>query len=338
MANNRTYEQERLMTQVEKDHEDFLTGYTPEREAVVSHKQYGLGSVVLAIAVFTIIYAIYTIFNSADVIMNEIATPYPLTFFTNPVWLLFLIPLSFYHYLRGKGEVKFFFVFKAMSLGLLVVSLPMITAFFTVILVGTPSLFFGGSEFEGLRDTATKLYIDAYGSELGPQLMHFYFEETFGIFGAEDSLIFSLKALYVASLVVSFLFMQNLFSQVIATKVSGKSYIRDLDPVGDYLWLGLVCALTYAAAYPLIEATSELHFAISSTVVWSVLLFPFLGFRLAQHNLRTGKDYKVGKIFTIYYIIFWIALVGFTVKNQGYDDFMIFAPLITLFTLIRGLK
>ncbi len=342
MANYRTLEEERLMTQIEKDHDDMMSGNMNSGSSGNSGASIGQGSSDVSYWLITIGLVIlgtlvYGIFDNFETIL-VVATKAPLFFFTHPFWLILTISLCAGNFYRRKEEKLYQWFFKTVSMVLVTISLPMITVLLAYILLAPIGFMLGVRLPLGLFDNAISLYIASYGIELAPQLLHYYMEDYLGFKFSNGLMMFSVNVLYLIVIAVGFLASYNLYFQVIMTRVSGNTDAEFSDISLDVIGLAIVIAFNYAITIPLRNSIGDLPSGISTLIVWSVLLFPFFGIRLAIHNRYQSKAHKMGRIFTYYYLLFWMAIVAFMYTTTKYDLAIILAPLCSFWILIRSLR
>ncbi|WP_141706999.1 hypothetical protein [Vibrio genomosp. F10] len=335
------------MTQIEKDFEDSLNGVSkePQRAAAPIDSTTTINFIFIATLIITPIAAVllmlfsgYIFFLSYDVVYQMIIT-FPVTFLTHPVWLFVFIPLSYYHYFRNKPEKSGFMIFKAISLILLIIALPMVTAILFHIIGGFFADILGPLPFDSLYKRAYNLYVGAFGNELGPQLMHYYVGEHFELSGWHEELLYALKIVSCVPMFFSFVFMFNLFYQVVLSKISRVTFKEKIEPGTDLFFVLIITLLSYSVSIPLVEEIGDVPDLFNIIITWSFLLFPILGLRLVFLNADLEKEYRVGRIFTVYYIVFWLLVVAFIMLIKENTHFIMYFLLLIVYFLYRaGLK
>lgn len=272
-------------------------------------------------------------------------TSEPITFFTNPFWIVAIIFFAF-HY----------FAPKLISALLITISLPSLVGGVYFVILYALAILSGNSYLTpGLLDTINPIYTYAYGKELGDAINYFtmsteltrYVElKNMGIF------VFCLQLVNTVILAASSIFLYRLYYEIIS-KVKGAALSAGFNE-GDYMWdyayTIIVMMVTYSFCIPYIEATTELPYGINFVVAWSIFLFPFLGIRIAKSNYTIIGKYKMARYFTYYYILFFPALIycmadlkGINLSkilSSGYVDesvILMLVPLFSFYILIKSL-
>jgi hypothetical protein len=233
------------------------------------------------------------------------------------------------------------FVPKLITAIFLTISLPLFTALSYFIFAETISYIMGISSTTPLSHIIEIIYISAYGTNFGIELQHFFIAEELGSYSNLKNFMWSLSIINGAILAVGFAFLYKFYFQIISTITKNNVSLNE-NPITGYLGNLFLMAFTYHFCMPFIFFTSELPYGLNMIIVWSILLFPFLGIRIALTNRHRKNADKNGKIFTYYYIAFFLLLVSFALYKDGLSNInlnllFLLAPLGSFYILISSI-
>ena len=274
--------------------------------------------------------------------VTEVPFSNPLFFFTNPLWLLLIVFFTKH------------FIPKLISVVFITISLPLFTALAYFMFSEAILYAMGVSSTIPLSGIIEVMYLSAYGTTFGIELQHFFIAEELGFYSDLEHFMWSLNIINGIILAVGFAFLYRFYFQVISTITRSNASFNE-NPFIGYLGNIFLMAFTYYCCMPLIYFTSELPYALNIIVVWSILLFPFLGIRLALTNMSRAKSGKNGQVFAYYYIAFFLSVISYSAysdpsfvqlfsdiakgdtTNINLNHFFLLSPLASFYWLIGSI-
>lgn len=272
----------------------------------------GMLAIFLSIAfVFSICVAGYNMYQSSHVFFVEMREHFPMLFYTNPIWLIFVLFISHKH-----------IVPKIFSSVLLTFSLPLYASLVSIPLF----VYFGAENFDFMMHTEN-IFRFSFGDE--HIKMH-----SFLVFGHHD--LSGLNYINGLLLIIGLPMLFKLYHDLIAKK--GKQYNwYPIDLLKGFFIDIFVISFIYFSSFNLIAYSHSISDQFGLFVTWNVLLYPFLGIRIGLYNNKNLTCNKVGRAFSYYYTIFFMGLysyVAFTninlLKIDVLTDTVIYLPILTV--------
>jgi hypothetical protein len=289
--------------------------------------------------IFGGLFLLYNFVMGIIPFVTEVSFSNPIFFFTNPLW--FMLALLFYMRTTGK-------IISALFLSM---SLPLFTGLALFAFDKGIELITGNHSPMQILDVINQVYTSAYGATVGAEMQHFLTAYNLGKHSDLSNFMLSLNIINGVTLIAGFVLLYNcLFNTVGA--ITKYKYSLDEDLIGGFFGNIFLMGFTYFFCSTLINYTSGLPYGLDIISVWSILLFPFLGFRLALTNKQYLGDSKNSRIITCYYILFFLSIISFALYKEGSlmesingsstfklteEIFFILSPLASFYWLIRSL-
>lgn len=289
-------------------------GPTPELE--------GFHFVILGLVLLAIL--IYNLYFASNKFFFDMRENFPLFFYTNPMWVLLFI------FFAQKSKIA-----TVISAAFLTLSIPIYTVVTSFVFV----YFFGKSiDFSTYSQT---LFQSAFG-DYGRELSHF---SLLSDYARDGDGLWSFKYLNGLVLICSMPFLFLLYRRI-GSFIHKKTVNFDWDDLKweAFLEIILVGFLYFCSQY-IIDFAQTQSTTLGYVATWSILLFPFLGLRMAIDNSRIDFFKKKSNIiFTLYYIVFFTGFVVYIAYNDlswlkfnNKEDFMMFVPLLSVCYLVQSL-